>query len=161
MSVMIQSDQLRTLVLGNKIDRAAATLPQTATGSLFTVAGGRIVLTSIIGEVTVALGATATSLNLVHTPTVGTVGDLCAATVCTSDSVGTLYSITGVPADLMSAEKIGGTVVPVDYNTGLPLRMLILPIGAIGLKSTAGDTGSVKWSVTYVPYDNGASVVAA
>lgn len=161
MSVMIQSDQLRTLLLGNKIDRATATLPQTATGSIFTVAGGRVVVTSIVGEVTVALGATATSLNLVHTPTVGTVGDLCAATVCTSDSVGTLYSITGVPADLMSAEKIGGTVVPVDYNTGLPLRMLVLPIGAIGLKASASDTGSVKWSITYVAYDNGASVVAA
>lgn len=161
MTVMIQTDQLRTLLLGNKIDRATATLPQTATGSIFTVAGGRIVLTSIVGEVTTALGATVTSLNLVHTPTVGTVGDLCAATVCTSDTIGTLYSITGIPADLMSAEKIGGTVVPVDYNTGLPLRGLILPIGAIGLKSTASDTGSVKWSVTYVPYDNGASVVAA
>jgi hypothetical protein len=160
-SVIIQSDQLRTLLLGNKIDRATATLPQTATGSIFTVSGGRIVLTSLVGEVTVALGATATSLNIVHTPTVGTVGDLCAATVCTSDTVGTLYSITGVPADLMSAEKIGGTVVPVDYNTGLPLRGLILPIGAIGLKASASDTGSVKWSITYVPYDNGASVVAA
>lgn len=161
MSVIIQSDQLRTLLLGNKIDRATATLPQTATGSIFTVAGGRIVLTSLVGEVTTALGATATSLNIVHTPTVGTVGDLCAATVCTSDTVGTLYSLTGVPADLMSAEKIGGTVVPVDYNTGLPLRGLILPVGAIGLKASASDTGSVKWSITYVPYDNGASVVAA
>jgi len=161
MSVIIQTDQLRTLVLGSKVDRATATLPQTATGSIFTVAGGRIVLTSLVGEVTTALGATATSLNIVHTPTVGTVGDLCAATVCTSDTIGTLYSITGVPADLMSAEKLGGTVVPVDYNTGLPLRGLVLPIGAIGLKASASDTGSVKWSITYVPYDNGASVVAA
>jgi len=161
MSVIIQGGQLRTLFLGTKVDRATATLPQTATGALFTVAGGRVLLTSIVGEVTTALGATATSLNLVHTPTVGTVGDLCAATVCTSDSVGTLYGITGIPADLMSAEKNGGTVVPVDYNTGLPLRGLILPIGAIGLKSTANDTGSVKWSITYVPYDDPASVTAA
>jgi hypothetical protein len=161
MSVLIQGDQVRAIALGIKVDRATATLPQTATGSIFTVTGGRVVLAAILGEVTTVLGATTTSANLVHTPTVGTVGDLCAATVVTSDSVGTLYSITGVPADLMSAEKVGGTVVPVDYNTGMPTRQLILPVGAIGLKTTAGNTGSVKWSVVYVPLDNGATVAAA
>ena len=161
MSVTIASDQVRTIALGIKVNRATATLPQTATGSIFTVTGGRVVLAAILGEVTTVLGATATNLNLVHTPTVGTVGDLCAATVCTSDSVGTLYSITGVPADLMSAEKVGGTVVPVDYNAGIPPRQLILPVGNLGLKASANNTGSVKWSIVYIPFDNGASVVAA
>lgn len=161
MSTIIQGDQIRAIALGVKVDRATATLPQTATGSIFTVTGGRIVLAAIIGEVTTVLGATAINLNLVHTPTVGTVGDLCAATVCTSDSVGTLYSITGVPADLMSAEKVGGVVVPVDYNAGMPTRQLILPVGAVGLKASASNTGSVKWSIVYIPLDNGASVAAA
>jgi hypothetical protein len=146
---------------GQRVDRAAALLPQTATQTIFTVSGGRVVLTGVLGEVTVILGATATSLNLVHTPTVGTVGDLCAAMVCTSDAVGTLYSITGVPADLMSAEKIGGVVAPVDYNTGWMLRPLVLPVGNLGLKASANDTGQVKWSVVWVPFDDGARVVAA
>jgi hypothetical protein len=155
MSVLIQGSQIRQILLGTKVDRATATLPQTATGTLFTVAGGRVLLTSIVGEVTVALGATATSANLVHTPTVGTVGDLCAATVVTSDEVGTLYGIRGDATSLLSSNA------PTSARTGVPAHPVVLPVGAIGLKTTAGDTGSVKWSLTYVPLDDGATVTAA
>ena len=161
MSVIIANDQIRTLTQGIKVDRATATLPATATGSIFTVAGGRVLLVALLGEVTTAIQAQAININLVHTPTTGTVGDLCAATACISDGVATLYHITGVPADLMSAEKVGGTVVPVDYVAGVLTRQMILPIGAVGLKTSATNTGSIKWSLIYVPFDNGASVVAA
>jgi hypothetical protein len=160
MSVIIQGSQIRQILLGTKVDRATATLPQTATGTLFTVAGGRVLLTSIVGEVTVALGATATSANLVHTPTVGTVGDLCAATVVTSDEVGTLYGISGDATSLLSADGAGSNA-PTSARTGIPAHPVVLPVGAIGLKTTASDTGSVKWSVTYIPLDDGATVTAA
>ena len=38
---------------------------------------------------------------------------------------------------------------------------IIVAIGAIGVTTGASSTGSIKWSLTYVPFDNGATVVAA
>ncbi|WP_031514846.1 hypothetical protein [Streptomyces sp. NRRL F-5123] len=160
MSVLIQGGQLRTILLGTKVDRATATLPQTATGTLFTVAGGRVLLTSIVGEVTTVIGSTATSANLVHTPTTGTVGDVCAATVITSDEVGTLYGISGDATSLFSADGAGSNA-PTSARTGLPAHAVVLPVGNLGLKTTASTTGSVKWSLTYIPLDDGATVTAA
>lgn len=153
MSVLIQGDQLRTLLYGTKVDRATATLPQTATGALFTVAGGRILLTSIVGEVTTVLGATATNAKLVSTPTTGTAVDLCAVLAVASKEVGTLFGITGLFSDALVGANAGASVVP--------RNAVVVPIGSIGLSTSANNTGSVKWSITYVPLDNGASVTAA
>ena len=143
-------------LLGVRVDRATATLPQTATGSIFTVSGGRIILTGIIGQVTTALGATATSMNLVHTPTVGTVADITGPAVVTSDEVGTLYGISGLITDSFS-----NNLPPTSALASLPARPLLLAVGNIGLKTDANDTGSVKWHLTYWPFDVGASVAAA
>jgi len=143
-------------LLGIKVDRATATLPQTATGTIFTVSGGRIILTGIVGQVTTALGATATSANLVHTPTVGTVGDITAPAVVTSDEVGTLYGTSGLVTDSFS-----NNLPPTSAQCSLPARPMILAVGNVGLKTDASMTGSVKWSLTYWPYDGGATVAAA
>ena len=47
---------------GITVNRAAATLPQTATTNYFQITGGRVIVTNLIGSVTVATGATATTL---------------------------------------------------------------------------------------------------
>lgn len=152
MSVLLHPPGL----LGIKVDRATATLPQTTTGTLFTVSGGRVILTGIVGEVTTILGAVATSMNLVHTPTVGTVGDINAATVVTSDEVGTLYGISGLTTDTFN-----NNIAPTSALTSVPRNQLILAAGNIGLQTTANNTGAVKWSLTYWPFDTGAFVTAA
>ena len=153
MTTIVQGDQLRTVLFGTKVDRAGATLPQTATGTLFTVAGGRVLVTSITGEVTVATGATATNAKLVSTPTVGTAVDLCAVLAIASKEIGTLLGITGLFSDAMVGANAGAGVAP--------RNPVVVPVGAIGLNTSANNTGSIKWSITYVPLDNGASVAAA
>jgi len=170
MSVLIQGDQVGALLFGVRVSRASATLPQTASSALFNVTGGKVAITSLIGEVTVALGATATSLNLTYTPTSGAAADLCPATVYTSDAVGTLYGMTsGVATDLLcvqSVSSIGGTPVAasevpnVTYVQNL-WRPIIVRAGALNLKASGSDTGEIKWVMTYVPIDSGASVAAA
>lgn len=152
MSTLIQGNELRTLLFGRKVDRDTAALPQTATGSLFSVSGGRILLTSIVGEVTTALGATLTNAKLVSTPTTGTAVDLCAVLAVASKEAGTLFGITGLFSDAMVGANAGAGVIP--------RNPVVIPVGNIGLNTSANDTGSVKWSVTYIPLDDGASVAA-
>lgn len=149
----IQGSEIRKLLFGQKIDRAAAALPQTTAGTLFTVSGGRILLTSIVGQVTTVIQAQANNTKLQAVPTVGTAVDLCANLDISADEVGCLYGITGLFSDAMVGANAGATVAP--------RNPLIIPAGAIKLACAASNTGAVKWSLTYVPLDSGASVAAA
>lgn len=153
MSVIISGDQLRTVLFGNKVDRATATLPQTATGALFNITGGRILLTSIVGEVTTAIQAQANAVKLRATPTTGSVNDLSGTVDINGAAVGSLLGATGLAADALVLSTGGGV-----SNLRNPI---VVAIGAIGLNTAASNTGSIKWSITYVPLDNGATVAAA
>jgi hypothetical protein len=153
MATLIPGVQLRRLLLGTKIDRATATLPQTAAGTLFTVTGGKILLTSIHGEVTTAIQNQANNTKLQSVPTTGTTVDLCAVADIANKEVGALLGITGTLATALQVANAGAQVVQTNG--------LIIPIGAIKLNCAASNTGSVKWSITYVPLDDGASVAAA
>lgn len=162
MSVIIQGTQLRQIAMGIKVEKAAFTLPASTSTAMFTVTGGRVLVTSLIGEVTTVLGATATNLNVTLDPTgANAVADLAAATVVTSDAVGTLYSVTGAPADLLSAAAVGNTQVPNYVAAVVTAQGFIVPAGSILLKTSATNTGATKWALTYIPYDDGASVAAA
>lgn len=162
MSVIIQGDEVRAIALGILVEKAAFTLPATTSTAIFTVTGGRVLITSMVGEVTTVLGATATNLNVTLDPTgANAVADLAAATVVTSDAVGTLYTVSGAPLDLLSAAAVGNTQVP-NYVAGpIVNRGFVVPAGSILLKTSATNTGATKWAVTYVPIDDGAAVAAA
>jgi hypothetical protein len=158
MSTLIQGDQLRALRYGQKVDRATATLPQTTAGSLFTVTGGRVVVTSILGEVTTAIQNQANNTKLQSVPTTGSTVDLCAVVDIAALEVGGFLSLTpdldATPFSVALQKQNAGAI-------SLPVTGLIIPIGAIKLNCAASNTGSVKWSVTYVPFDNGAYITAA
>lgn len=165
MSVLIQGNQIRAIALGTRVQTAAITNPQTGSTAIFTVATGRVIVTSLIGEVTTVQGATANSFNITFDPTgAGAVGDVCAATVCTSDAVGTYYSVSGVQADLLGSQKAGGTEVPTHVLSpvGSPqgIGFLLAP-GSMLLKASGNNTGFTQWTITYIAYDDGASIVAA
>lgn len=154
MTTMIQGDQLRTLLLGTKVDRATAALPQTATGSLFTVTGGRVLVTSVVGEVTTSIQAQANAIKLVATPSgSGAVNDLSGTVESNGLAAGGLLGITGLAGDAMVKSTGGGV-----SNLRNPV---VVAAGAIGLSAAASNTGSVKWSLTYIPLDDGATVAAA
>ncbi|GAA4924513.1 hypothetical protein HD597_011300 [Nonomuraea thailandensis] len=154
MTTMIQGDQLRTLLLGAKVDRAAANLPQTATGALFNVTGGRVLVTSITGRVTTSIQAQANAVKLVATPSgSGTVNDLSATVDVNGLAAGGLLGATGLAGDALVKSTGGGV-------SNLRNPIVVAP-GAIGLNTAASNTGQVEWSLTYVALDNGATVAAA
>ncbi|MCK9929435.1 hypothetical protein MXD62_20005 [Frankia sp. Mgl5] len=156
MSTLIQGDQIRSLLSGIKVSRATAALPQTTTSTLFTVTGGRVLITSLVGEVTTVIQTQADNTKLSFDPTdAGATQDLCAVLDITADAVGTMYSLTGTPATAMQ------DALNFLSSNKVLAQPLVLKPGAILLDCAASNTGAVKWDLTYVPYDNGASVAAA
>lgn len=140
-------------IYGTKVERATAALPQTSTSTLFTVSGGRILVTGIWGEVTTVIQTQADNTKLTFDPTdAGATQDLCAVLDITADAVGTIYSITGTPATAM--QDALNFLPP---SKGLANPILLKP-GAILLDCAASNSGSVKWSITYIAVDTGASV---
>ncbi len=152
MSDYLQLTSLRKLLKGEKVERDAATLPQSTTGDLFNVVGGRVAITQIIGEVTDDIQDQANATKLVATPTGGSASDICDVLDIDDDDEGTMYGITGDPTDNMVDDEgvMPGQEVPV-----------IVKAGAVQLECAASNTGEVKWTVFYVPIDDGAYIAAA
>lgn len=156
MTYILSSQGIRAANLGIRVDRATAALPQSATGSIFTITGGRIVLTSLVGEVTTVLGAVATTIAVVSTPSVGAQTTIASAAAVTSDAVGDWLTLPATLGSALVHTAVAGAVA----LPALSLAILI-PVGAIQLTASASDTGSVKWSMTYIPFDDGVTVAAA
>lgn len=144
---------IRKARLGFRVERATANLPQTTAAAIFNIKTGRVLLTSIVGEVTTAIQAQANATKLVANPTTGTDVDICATVDINGKEVGTLYGITGTFATAAVAANAGATVAQ-----SIPT---VLPVGTLDLNCAASNTGRIKWVVTYVPLDDGAYMEAA
>lgn len=151
MSVYNEGAAFRKAMFGLRASKSTGTLAAT-TIPLFTVAGGKVAVTSIVGEVTTAI-TVANSYKLQHNPTTGTTSDLVAATdIGTTDTpAGSLLSFQGLAGDsiIQGPGKIATLKQP-----------LILTAGQIESVS-AGTDGVILWVVTWVPLDDGATLVAA
>ena len=153
MAVYTPPETYSLLKYGYRVDRATATLPASTQAALFTISGGLVAITKIIGEVTTVIQTQANNTKLVSNPTVGTDVDLCAVLNITADEVGTLYSISGTLATALIGVNAGA--VPTQTNE------IVVPEGTIDLDCAATNTGEIKWSLWYIPLDQGARVVAA
>lgn len=140
--------------IGLRADKATAALPQTTTGSLFNVEGGNILLTLLVGEVTTVIQTQLDNAKLQANPDTGTTTDLCGNLDLSADEVGALYTITGDTAtDAMQRGESGS--VPAQTTA------VVVAPGTIDLVCSASNTGSVKWSVWYLPLEEGAYVESA
>jgi len=148
-----QQAALADVRLGMRVDRPAENLPQTATGNLFNVVGGRVAIVAILGEVTEAIQNQACNTKLISTPTVGTAVDLCAAASIANKEVGSKLSITGTLSDALQIGNAGALA--------LPAKPVAVGAGVIGLNTAANNTGKTKWSIWYVPIDDGAYIAKA
>jgi len=132
-----------------RVIKATGTLPQSVAAAKFTVTG-KCLISDIIGEVTTQIGAGANNLKLISNPTVGADVDLCAVVDIDADAVGTVYHITGTLADAMIATTSGAV-----ESQSIPQ---IVTAGTIDVSCSASKTGSVKWSLFYIPLEAGAKV---
>ena len=144
--------RLADINLGIRVDRATSTLPQTAALDIFTIAGGRVAMTAIVGEVTTVLGAVG-NLSLEVNPTVGTTTALCAVVASATEEVGAQFSIDGTVGTAMLS-GLGGAVA-------MQSKPVVLSEGTLALRASASSTGAIQWTIWYVPIDDGAYVTAA
>lgn len=154
MTTIVSNASVRQINLGTLVSRATATLPASTLGHIFTVTGGRILIRSLIGEVTTAIQAQACTVKVTSTPTAGTAVDLSAVSA----------SISGLEVGGRLALPAAAATALVVGNAGAILGRLsewVVGIGSIDITTSATNTGSVKWDLIYVPIDNGAQVVAA
>lgn len=151
MASQISGNAQRTNVYGTRVDRATAALPQSTTATLFTVAGGRVIITTLVAEVTTAIQAQANALQIFSISTTGSVTtNLGASFESNGLALGNLITVPGVPATALSS---GSTAVQGNEFITQP--------GLIRLTAAASNTGALRWTVTYIPLDSGATITAA
>jgi hypothetical protein len=154
MSVIVQGYQLRELLLGTQVIKAATAFPQTATATLYTVTGGQILVTSFTGVVTTAT-TTDPVLTIGTAPTVGTADTdgIATTTALTSAELGTLITVqpsSGLGGALVVGSLAGSAVwLPTPF---------VVSAGTITLTTGASHAGKVDWYLNYIPLDTGASV---
>jgi hypothetical protein len=154
----IQGSQLRRLALGSQVINGPFTPPASGSSStLFTVAGGAVLVTSLLGRVTTALSGTTGAISLGSHPTVGTdePAGIATAGVVGGAEIGTwvgpVAASTGL-AGALTANIVAG-------NTVYATAPFVVNAGTIEVKTTVATmTGAITWYLTYVPLDTGASV---
>ncbi len=154
MSVLNDGSAFRRIMLGPQVSRAAALLPATAYGALFSIIGGKVLVTSLIGEVIEATPATANSVKFTGVPTVGTAVDWSTTASLASKEVGSIIILPMSSSSALSVTNAGGGARSSPAQVG--------QIGTMGLTTTGtAATGTVRWLLTYVPIDNGAYIAVA
>ena len=139
--------------LGQTTERATAVLTA-ATVPIFTISGGRIKVTQIIGEITTAIQVLATNVSLSAIPTVGTARALCVPTNISGYALGDLLGIDGINTSALLPPVSSGVVEAQTMG-------VIVQEGVINVISNSAPTGSIKWTLKWVPIDEGAAVAAA
>jgi hypothetical protein len=152
MSSRIKGNAIRDMGLGVGVNKAYTPLV-VETKTLFTIAGGQVLITSLYGLVTTDI-TVANTVKLQANPTTGTVSDLCAATdIGTTDTLaGALLSFQGLTGDSL-LRGIGAI-----QTIKAPI---VIATGTIEQVTASGADGGITWYLTYVPLSDGASVVAA
>jgi hypothetical protein len=153
MSVLLDNNAFRKAVGGlGPVKKSTGTLAAT-TVSLFTIAGGNVLITRAYGLVTTSI-TVANSYKLQVNPTTGDTQDLCAAT-----DIGTTDTLAG---SILSFGLATTTAPPKLISVGYGTSELnaVIPIGQIESVS-AGTDGVIQWCVMWVPLDDGATLVAA
>jgi hypothetical protein len=155
MASFLQGKDLVLLQFGRTVTSAITALPATTHANIFVISGGRVVITSLTGVVTVAVQAQANATKLISAPTTGSSNDMCATLDLNAAEAGALLSLDGVLATaLQGAVNKSGSV-------GAMTKYQIANIGNIQVNCAATNTGNITWTMTYVPLDVGASVASA
>ncbi|MBU2118655.1 MAG: hypothetical protein KJ954_13795 [Alphaproteobacteria bacterium] len=138
--------------LGIRVDRAATHLVHSGTETLFTVSVGKVLMNLLVGECTVDVGG-AVNATLAFDPDTGDTANLAGLTAWTAINAGDVITITGLLTDTTLPAVQAGSARAQNYPVVLVPGILTL------LTSTTVD-GTFKWSLFYVPIDEGAYVTA-
>lgn len=156
MSTIIQGNELRSLVLGNPPVSSPSGAFAADTRTIFTVAGGEVLVTALWGVVTTAI-TVANTVKLVANPTTGDTADIVTAT-----DIGTTDTAAGtVLGFLIDPDDTAATAPDIVKGGGHALTNLVVTTGDIEQVTTGtSPDGAVTWYCTWVPLTDGATLVA-
>ena len=159
MSTGIPGKQQRRLLLGSDPVSSASGAFAADTRTIFTVAGGEVLVTALWGKVTTAI-TVANTVKLQVNPTTGDTSDINEATdIGTTDTAaGTVIGFSGSIDDPATS---GATFEYSLVKNGGALRNLVVTTGDIEQVVTGTNPdGDVTWYATWVPLTDGATLVA-
>jgi hypothetical protein len=152
-----QLENIPPVLIGIRVEAAAALITN-ALVTKFTVTGGNVLMTAFYGEVIVPIAATATTVGLLHTPTTGTVSTISPVAGGTDIQSFAAGRMARLPAALAGILTWTATA----YGTFTSRTRYILRPGALGIQGSANPaTGTVRWTMFYVPIDDGAYVTGS
>lgn len=160
MTTMIQGRELRAIALGRGPVEKAVAYSSAGTYQLFTVTGGRVLITALWGVVTTAMTG-ANSINLQTDPTVGdTIVVVTATDLGTTDTAaGTTIGVGTFQPDVASTGAFAETHF---VRGGFALQGLVVTTGEVESVGTEGTiNGAITWYCTWIPLDDGAELVAS
>lgn len=147
MSTLIRGTELREIALGRgPVSKASGTLDESTTPSLFTIAGGEVLITAMWAVVTTAI-TVANTVTIQANPTTGDSAAIVAGDVGTTDTA-------------------AGTVLGTDDNAafvrnGAPARAVV-STGTVELDSNGTSVdGALTVYCCWVPLTDGATLEAA
>lgn len=153
MSVIIQGTQLREISLGRYVQGKNQTISGAATHSLFTIAGGEVLITALWGKCTTTMAG----INTVNLQTNPTTGD--TVVVATATDLGTTDTAAGTTLGVSANALMPATALA---KGGIAIRDLVVSTGAIeSVVTGVGADGANEWYCTWVPLTIGATVVAS
>ena len=154
MPTNIQNGQIMHANGGWLVQRATASLPQTAQTPIYTVSGGTVLVKYFVGLVTTAVQGQATTAQFIATPSTGTAVNL-------TNSTGDLNG-KEIGSSITFATTLGGTAVVNNNGAGVIAQPIFsVNTGTIDFKTGASSTGAMKFYLVYIPLDPGAQVVTA
>lgn len=151
--------QIRNASTGFNTIHAAQQVPTVALSpqTIYTIAGGMILVVSLVGHVTTVMSATVTTLTIGLTPTEGAGASapaaLAAAGTITSLEVGTNVSLGATAGAALQVGVNASTVI-------LKPAPILVNTGSITLTGSATQTGFLRWVLTWVAVDDAATVTA-
>jgi hypothetical protein len=153
----IKGQQLRRLLFGTQVIKRAQTPPNSgSSATLFTIAGGAVLVTSLLGRVTTALSGTTGALALGTKPTTGTekTAGIATAGVVGGAEIGSFLTpiASAGLAGALTVNLFAGSVVYL--QNAFPVDAGVIEVTT----SVATMTGGIDWYITYIPLDDGASV---
>lgn len=156
MTTSLKGPSARLNVLGSGLVSKATGTLAASTVDLFTITGGLVLITALVGKATVSI-TVANSYKLTMVPTAGDTTDICTAT-----DIGTTDTVAGTTLGFAmdAAEAVAGGDRPFMLKGGQAFRDLVAPVGKIKSVS-AGTDGNITWYATWVPLEDNARLVAA
>jgi|GEM_PF-3587958 len=144
-------------LMGKPVSTGAQLLTGGSIANIFTITGGPIAVTSLIGEITAAVSGNACAMKLIMDPSAGADTDMCATIDINAFVINSWIYLDGTIGSA-AVQAIPGTALPLGIGMDIPL---ILPPGTIdmNLANNNPTTGAITWYMRYKPLKVGITVI--